>query len=151
MKKPAKSNIYLDLKLEALGPFAAAIDGDVDAQACLVSYGLLPDGVRAALFAACAGVQMPDPVCVDVSQVAPEDVLTVIEGLDPVALVVADEFAAQLVGDAYRTKLPLDAHTRLMGRSCVAFASFEADLESARMKQRDWALLKLLKRQAHLV
>ena len=146
MKRPAKSNIYLDIKLADLAPFDAAIDGEVDAQACLVSYGPLTDQVRAALFAACAGIQMPDPVCVDLSLVQPADVSTVIEGLDPVVLVVVDEFAAQLVGDAYRAKLPLDAHTRLMGRSCVAFTSFEADLESARMKQRDWSLLKLLRK-----
>lgn len=146
VKKPAKSNIYLDIKLADLQPFDAAIDGGVDAEACIVSYGPLPDAVRAALCAACASMEMPEPVCVDVSLVAPADVLAVIEGLDPVALIAADEFAAQLLGDAYRAKVALDAHSRLLGRSVVAFTSFEADLESARMKQRDWALLKLLKK-----
>lgn len=131
--------------MQDLAPFDAAIDGDVDASACIVSYGQLPDEVRGALFAACEGIGMPEPVCVDVSLVMPTDVFAVIEGLDPVVLIVADEFAATLVGDAYRMKLELDAFARVLGRSCVAFTSFEADLASVRMKQRNWALIKRLR------
>ena len=69
MKKPAKSNMYLDAKFEQLAEYDAAIAGDVDADACIVGFGELPDQVSSALCAACAGIGMPDPVIVDASLV----------------------------------------------------------------------------------
>lgn len=145
MKNPAKSNMYLKAKLENLAGFDAAIDGDVDAAACVVSYGSLPEYVRSALDAACARVGMPDPVYLDVSLLAFEDVFKALEGLDPAAVVVADDVAADLLSQAYRLRVEIDAHGRLFGRPCVAFVSFQADLEQERTKQRDWALLKMLR------
>ena len=147
MKKPAKSNMYLDAKLEQLAPFDAAICGDVDANACIVGFGSLPDQVLSALQAACAGIGMAEPVVVDAAQLGePANAIFVLEALDPAAVIVADEVAAEMVSDAYHAKLPLDASVRLLGRPVVAFTSFQADLADAKLKQRDWALLKTLKR-----
>lgn len=148
VKKPAKSNMYLDAKLDQLAEFDAAIDGDVDADACIVGFGQLPDQVLSALRAACAGIGMPEPVVVDAAQLGePARATYVLEALDPAAIVVADEVAAEMVSDGYHAKLPLDAPVRLLGRPVVAFASFQADLSDDKLKQRDWALLKTLKRK----
>ena len=148
VKKPTKSNMYLDAKLEQLAAFDAAIDGDVDADVCIVGFGRLPDQVLSALRAACAGIGMPDPVVVDASQLAePANATYVLEALDPAAVIMADEVAAEMVGDGYHAKLPLNAPVRLLGRPVVAFESFQADLADDKLKQRDWALLKTLKRK----
>lgn len=148
VKKPAKSNMYLDAKLEQLAEFDAAIDGDVDADACIVGFGQLPEQVLSALRAACAGIGMPDPVVVDAAQLGePAHATYAIEALDPAAIIVADEVAAEMLGDGYHAKLPLDAPVRLLGRPVVAFSSFQADLADEKLKQRDWALLKTLKRK----
>ena len=137
MKKPAKSNMYLDAKFEQLAEYDAAIAGDVDADACIVGFGELPDQVFSALCAACAGIGMPDPVIVDASLVGdPARATFVVEALDQAAIIVADGIA----------KLPLNAATRLLGRPFVAFESFQGDLSDDKLKQRDWALIKTLKR-----
>lgn len=136
--------MYLDAKLEALASFGAAIEGDPDAAACVVGFGPAPEPVAVALRAACAGIGMPEPVCVDASRLSPADALFVLEGLDSRVLVIADELAAALVGEGYHASIPLDVRTWLLGRPCVAFTSFEADLSSERTKQRAWKLIKSL-------
>ena len=147
MKNPAKSNIYSDAKAADLAPYAHAIEGDMDAPACIVGFGALPDEVSSALFAACGRIGMPDPNVVDASLFQGSgEAFAAIEGLDPAVLIVADEVAAALLSEAYRAPVELDASGRLFGRPYAAFASFQADLSKASLKQRDWALLKTLKR-----
>ena len=86
--------MYLDAKFEQLAEYDAAIAGDVDADACIVGFGELPDQVFSALCAACAGIGMPDPVIVDASLVGdPARATFVVEALDPAAIIVADGHA----------------------------------------------------------
>lgn len=73
-----------------------------------------------------------------------EDVRTIVEGLDPVALVVADAFAAELVSTAYRLPVALNDKNRVLGRTVVVFEDFEALMKTPADKQRAWALLKKL-------
>ena len=148
MKKPAKSNIYLDVKLKSLADFDAAIDGNIGAEVCVVSCGALLEHARSALDAACVRIDMPNPMYLDVSSLTPADTFKVIEGLDPMAVVIADDAAAALLSQAYRSEVRPDTHGRLFGRSYVAFTSFEADLAEERSKQHDWALLKTLRTSA---
>ncbi|NCA32370.1 hypothetical protein D5275_06450 [Adlercreutzia muris] len=74
-----------------------------------------------------------------------EDARTIVEGLDPVALVATDAFAAELLSAAYRTPVTLDAPNRLLGRTAVIFEDFEGLLTSDNGKQCAWALLKKLR------
>lgn len=73
-----------------------------------------------------------------------EDVRTIVEGLDPVALVVVDAFAAELLSTAYRLPVALNDKNRVLGRTVVAFEDFEALMKTPADKQRAWALLKKL-------
>lgn len=73
-----------------------------------------------------------------------EDVRTIVEGLDPVALVVADAFAAELMSTAYRLPVALGDKNRVLGRTAVVFEDFEALMKTPADKQRAWALLKKL-------
>lgn len=138
--------MYLDAKVESLMAYDAAIEGDVDAAACVVSYGGLPERAKTALEAACAGIGMPAPVFLDAAGLDQASALAVLEGLDPEVVIVADEVAAALLSQAYRVEVALDAYGRLLCRPCVAFSSFQEDLERERTKQRDWALMKALRR-----
>lgn len=74
-----------------------------------------------------------------------EDVRTIVEGLDPTALVATDAFAAELLSAAYRTPVTLDAPNRLLGRTAIIFEDFEALMKAPADKQRAWALLKKLR------
>ncbi len=69
-----------------------------------------------------------------------------IEGLDPLCLVAADEQAAHALARTYRCDVPLGRANRAFGRSCVAFRSFPRMLEDGQDKQIAWALLKKLPR-----
>ena len=78
----------------------------------------------------------------DEGKLGAEDVRTIVEGLDPVALVACD---AETLSAAYRTPVTLDADNRLMGRTAVIFQDFEGMMNTPADKQRAWALLKKLR------
>lgn len=74
------------------------------------------------------------------------ELTTIIEGLDPLCLVVADGDCASALEQGYHTALERDKANRLLGRPCIVFRSFEPLLETADGKQKAWALLKQLPR-----
>ena len=65
-----------------------------------------------------------------------------VEGLDPVCMVCADEASATCLGKAYRTTFELDSPARVFGRPAVAFRDFTAMLATDEGKQRAWHILK---------
>ena len=137
--------MYEEAKEKSLLAFVAAIDGDIDAEVCVVASLSLSEEAVTALRAACAGIGAPDPVFLQASSLDRASVFSAVEGLDPLVLVVADEGAAALLAEAYREPFVPDSFGFAFGRLYAAFSSFESDLADARLKQRDWALLKKLK------
>lgn len=78
-------------------------------------------------------------------EISPADRLrTLVEGLDPVALVAADSVAAAQLAEAYRQPVFCDAPSRVACRTVVSFANFPALMETPETKQKAWALLKEL-------
>ena len=79
----------------------------------------------------------------------PKEAFELIEGIDPLVMVVADKAAANVLSLAYRTAEgprviePLKVQA-ILGRDSVVFDSFEGMLGTAAAKQRAWALLKKL-------
>lgn len=79
------------------------------------------------------------------------DVYRIVEGLDPLAVVAADAACALLLGEAYRTEIALDASSRIMGRTVVAFENLGALMGQPAAdgrpagKQVVWGLLKTMK------
>lgn len=69
-----------------------------------------------------------------------------VEGLDPLCVIIADRASAAAFSQAYGKHCSLDAAGRALGRSVVAFTSFAGLLETPADKQRAWALLKALPR-----
>lgn len=145
VKKPAKNNMYEEAKEKSLLAFAGAIDGDIDAEVCVAFSSSISEAATSALRAACAGIGAPNPVFLRVSSLDRASVFSAVEGLDPLVLIVADEGAATLLSEAYREPFAPDSFGFAFGRLYAAFSSFEGDLADARLKQRDWALLKKLK------
>lgn len=145
MKKPAKNNMYEEAKEESLAPYGSAIEGPVDADACVVFAEPLSEGASQALKAACAKIGACEPVFLDASALDRVSVFSAIEGLDPLVLIVADEAAAALLSGAYRELFVPNSFGFAFGRLYAAFASFENDLADNGLKQRDWALIKKLK------
>ena len=80
----------------------------------------------------------------NVSGLTAEEVLDVVEGMDPIAIICLDEAATSIVSKAYDCSIEKDAATSVRGRRTVAFRSFASLLGNADDKQRAWALLKKL-------
>lgn len=80
----------------------------------------------------------------DGAKLDPQALFLLLEGLDPLCVIAADEDAARMLGAAYRCEMPLDAPSRLFGRSAVAFRSFPRMLDGSHSKQIAWSLLKKL-------
>lgn len=78
------------------------------------------------------------------SQLDAATLFEVVEGIDPIVLVAADSEAARALSQAYRTEIAPLARSRALGRTTVAFRSFEDMLGSPQDKQVAWALLKKL-------
>lgn len=76
----------------------------------------------------------------------PQALFLLIEGLDPLFLVVCDDAAAHQLEAAYGAELARDAANRLFGRDAVVFRNLSALMGTPRDKQRAWALLKSLPR-----
>lgn len=80
------------------------------------------------------------------SRLGAADAFAIVEGLDPLRLVIADAASAELLSLAYRCPIELDSQLRLLGRPSVAFANFEDMLGESEEKQRAWAIFKRLSR-----
>lgn len=68
----------------------------------------------------------------------------VLEGLDPLIIVMSDKTAVQACSRAYRQDVPLLREFRLFGHRALAFSDFAAMLDDEEQKQKAWAQLKTL-------
>ncbi|MCL2825780.1 MAG: hypothetical protein FWD72_00055 [Eggerthellaceae bacterium] len=73
-----------------------------------------------------------------------KEVFAVIEGLDPLLLVITDAAAIRTCSQAYHQEVPPDQRSRVLGREVRAFSSFDGMLDDPKGKQEAWALLKSL-------
>lgn len=160
MKNPGKNNnMFTEAKERAVEPFASFVDGSYDAAVCAVFAEGLSDDARGALEAACAGLGFADPVFLDAGRLAAQaasadvrlsakELFAAVEALDPLMVVVVDSSAAALLTAAYREPFAPSSHGFAFGRPYAAFSSFQRDLDDSRMKQRNWALLKAMRKSA---
>lgn len=113
---------------------------------CVFSAEPLCDAARSALAKSAAALGYGDAACTFVAHtkgMPARDAFTILEGIDPLCVVVADEASAQTIAEAYGQAVPFNTLFRLFGRDAVSFRSFEALLTSAENKQKAWAVLKL--------
>ena len=147
-----EGNAYEFNACSALQLYGAFVEGDPNCTLVVASRGPLSPKARAALEAsaerlgygkgACAWVVMAS----DAGELGAGDVLSLVEGLDPVAIIAADADAASLLSSAFVVSLKLDAANRAACRTVVALSDFEASLQDDEAKQKAWAALKKLAR-----
>jgi len=134
--------------------FGDCLQGYRDAIIVVISSKQLQDQAKKALENSFARLGYQPPACTFVSlegfgdlslpALNEKDLFSLVEGLDPLFLVITDKDAAQRFAFAYRRDVPLDKRSRVFGREVRAFASFETMLEDFSSKQIAWALLKSL-------
>lgn len=71
-----------------------------------------------------------------------QSLFLLVEGLDPICVVAADEAATQALGAAYRAQYAPNSPIRVFGRPSVAFGNLESLLETDDGKQAAWRLFK---------
>lgn len=151
MINSVRSNIFEVTGESVLTLYASNLTGTPASSLMVVAQKPLSDTARGALEKSAASLEFGDaPLAMAVVEspegaLGSEDVRTIVEGIDPVALVVADASAAELVSAAYRAPLLIDDRNRLLGRTAVMFQDFEALMETPESRQRAWALLKKLR------
>ncbi len=154
MNNSAKGNMY-EATIEATRElFGMHLSGSASGLVCVVSSNTVEADAREALGNSLAALGYGKNSCTFVSLTShdgevvldPQALFLVVEGLDPLCFVAFDKQAADVLGKAYRGRVPLDSPVRLFGRSGVAFSSFASMLSSPESKQKAWALLKKLPR-----
>lgn len=133
---------------EAWELFGEHLDGARSALVCVTSAQTLSERSRAALDSAMASLGYGSGACTFATVEGLDDqaLFLLIEGLDPLCLIAADQAAAQALGRAFRCDVALGKPGRAFGRGVVAFRDFDAMLDDGQDKQVAWALLKKLPR-----
>ena len=153
MKKSANGNMYDVSAREVRELFADYLDGAALPLVLVLSRAPLAAAARQALESSARALGYGEDSCAfavleaDGAALDANALFLLVEGLDPLCLVAADEDAARLLEAAYRQEVPTGAASRVFGRSAVAFRSFEAMLGTSDEKQRAWALLKKLSKR----
>lgn len=151
MKNQADSNIYEFAAASTAALYADFVDGCPDDIVVVLAERSLGETARAALASSAERLGYGARACAWVTleargdagtRLGAADVLSIIESLDPAAIVAADSRASAALGAAYDHPLSPDAHARIRGREVIAFSNFEDALGDADAKQRAWALLK---------
>lgn len=151
MKESAKSNMYEVNAESVLAAYGAFVQGTPEATVLAIASAPPAEAVRAAVESSVQRLGFNQGACAwltleaDDMQLGPQEVGTIAEGVDPLAVALLDAQAAELFGRAYGYELSLDEAARVKGRAVAAFRSFEAMLADADQKQRAWALLKKLR------
>ena len=174
----AKSNMYSVARDTVLDRYARHVElagGSADAFTplfCVVSKAPLGENAKKALASSAQALGYGAQGCFfvvitpnDCDSLDPKQLFSLIEGIDPLALVAADKDAVRALEQAYRVaqeaiyrgqdakelhrfQLSPNAYTRILGRDAVTFSSFEAMLAKPDLKQKAWALLKKLPKRA---
>lgn len=138
--------IYSNSAREVWDVFAPYLDGELSGYVGVVSAAKLDDGARKALESSAKALGYDPTTCTYIHTEGLDEasLMTILEGVDPVALVICDEASAKLLQSAYRCDVPLNKASRIFCRSAVAFKDFSTMMDSSESKQRAWALLKQL-------
>jgi len=157
----SESNMYGVQAAEIRELFSDYVRGDADNLVLALSTEPLDDtarnaiekslesfgyGTRACTYVSLSGFER-DTDADDAAVLDPQALFLLIEGLDPLCMVVCDSYAISVVHKAYRTALSPNAKTRVFGRTVAAFNDLESLLGSSTGKQKAWSVLKTLPRR----
>ena len=155
MKKSTNSNMYRAATDEIRALFGDLVEGSGDETVLVASSTPLSEAARDAIMKSVSALGYGDQACAFVHIYSKEDgslalgaddLRTVVEGFDPLCLIITDKATSQLMATGYRQAIPPQGTCRVFGRDAVVFTAFESMLGTSEEKQRAWALLKRLPR-----
>ena len=140
------TNIYAYERNHTFEHYADRLEGNRDGLILVVFTEAPSDAARNALSKSFAAIGFGHDACTFalLEGLLPDEVFTLVEGVDPVALVACDAKAAGLYGQAVRQEFPVMQRTRVFGREARAFPRLNAMLETEADRQAVWHLLKTM-------
>lgn len=154
MNNSVNSNIYDYNARQILDRFQDHVIGDPNSTVLVISTNDVNDLVEKAIDNSVRRLGLEDGPSTwvklagngkDASEIDPEDLLTIIEGMDPVVLIALDAKSSDALSRTYRQELKLDDMNSIRGRRSAIFKDFPKMLEDDSQKQIAWAVLKRLK------
>lgn len=151
VKESIRSNIYETNGSLVWNLYADYVSGSRSTLACAIGSREASEAARHALESSMAALGYGGALAfvaltVDDIPLGDVDLFTLVEGIDPLAIVATDAAAAARLARTYRQGVPVDEACRLFCRDAVAFRDLEIMLEAPEGKQRAWALFKKLPR-----
>lgn len=149
VNNPANNNIYEVNAINVLNMYGDFVTGSPESTLAVMGNSAPGNNVRQALESSARRLGFTGPIAwINTTgaemPLGTSDTFTIIEGIDPIALVALDSKTCELLASAYRCQVPTDTLTRVFGRKTAAFRNFAKMLESEDSKQRAWAILKKL-------
>ncbi len=80
------------------------------------------------------------------SQLAPQDLFELLEGLDPICIIACDVESSSACAACYRVDLPDRSRIKSLGRTICAFDDLEALVSDSARKRNAWAILRTIPR-----
>ena len=160
VKNLAQSNIFEAGAVEISELFGDYLEGDVTPGACValaLGETAPSDAVRNAIVKSLAALGYGENACTfatllpfdqdiegaDIPLDA-QSLFLLVEGLDPLRIIVTDRRSADLLASAYRTAFPNDSAARTFGKPTAVFRDLNTLLQTDVGKQKAWAVLKTL-------
>lgn len=157
MKNSTNGNMYTTTLDETWELFSAHLQGAHNALICVLSDSELEQASKEALNKAAVALGYGKNACTFAHAHSAEGMaldeqalFLLIEGLDPLCLVIADQKADLVFTSAYRCSSTTHSPNRAFGRTYVSFDSFSNMLQDDQDKQKAWALLKKLPKNGEL-
>lgn len=155
MKNSANSNIYEVNANNVLTAYDGFVEGTPETMLLVVSTCAPSPEARTAIESsadslgfkqrtAWVHLNAPEGANSVATVLGAKDLMAIIEGLDPLALIVLDEKGIATLAEAYRCDIPEDSHVRVFGRDTATFHDFASMLDNSDAKQKAWAILKKL-------
>ena len=150
-----QSNIYEAGAADIRALFEAYVDGNSSRIALALSESPLAQPARDAVEKSLAAFGYGNEACSFATlrpydptveggdiELDPQSIFLLVEALDPIMIVIADEKTARLVAQAYRAAYDLDAPARVFGRPTAVFRNLPELVSTDEGKQKAWRILK---------
>lgn len=145
------SNMYSSQTADVRELFGDYIEGNGDCIALCLYAGDLRTEARTAIEKSLEAFGYGKGACTyaciaagNESPLDPNALFMLVEGLDPLLIVCADNKSCVALGAAYRENVPAHTVSRIFGRETAAFNDLGKLMESPESKQRAWAVFKQL-------
>lgn len=140
-------NIYEITGATVLEKYTNNVSGDPNCTIAVVSENVASDAARNAIMKSAEKLEFGINACAwihDVSQLEDKDLVELIEGIAPIAVVLIDETSVKKFAASYNEDVNIGVLNFNRGRPTAAFKNFEEMLLTDDGKQLAWSILRQL-------